>query len=258
MSTETFQTILAESDLFVFSGQDFNWFGKVPDGALLSGPVLPIEPPMAEGVNRSHLALKSNNSSIGGGTAVFITKDAVNPARAIEYMAFRYSDEAQIAERFGIQGVTWEYDTDGKQIIWTKEYNDFLAEKDWYQMSLKYGPNNFQHSWFITNAICKLESEKSDYPVRALTAKITTPYQKNERIYDLTKVIKDDDVKMKYEQLLMLIGENQVRCITAKTDVAFENAFSSYISTANSMGLADLEKYYTQTYKKWLARGIAD
>lgn len=257
MAYETFESILAGCDTIAFSGQDFNWFGKVAGGDQLTGPIMPIDPPVAEGVNRGDLKFKSLLTSVGGSTAVFVTDGAVNEARAIEYLAFRYTDEAQTAERFGIQGETWEYAADGKQINWSQQYNDYIAEKDWYQMSLKFGPNNGTHSWFCTNAICKQESAEADYPVRAKSSEINAPYMQNERILDLTKVIKNDDVQMKYDQFLQLAGESIVQCIKAGDDAAFDSAYTQFLSTAENLGIADLEKYFTENYQKWLERGLS-
>ncbi len=255
MATETFESTLAKSDVFAFSGQDFNWFGKVAGGDQLTGPVMPIAPPAAEGVSRDSVKLKSLLTSVGGYTAVFISEGSENAARAIEYLAFRYTDEAQTAERFGIENVTWKHDTDGS-IIWTDEYNNYIAEKDWFQMSKKYGPNNGTHSWFCTNYICKLESGKSDYPVRAYSSQLNTPYMKNERIYDLVKVIKDDSVKMKYDQLMILVSESIVKCISAKSDADFDSQYNAYVAGAEGLGMADIEAYFTTNYKKWLERGL--
>ncbi|MEG1516374.1 MAG: extracellular solute-binding protein, partial [Clostridia bacterium] len=143
ITNDTFTTILSDCATFAFCGQDYNWFSKVPGGDQESGPILPILAPMAEGLTREKdLTLKFGDiASPGGTTAVFISVDSPNKARAIEYMAFKFTDEAQIAERYGIEGVTYEYKDDGT-IMWTQEYNDYLAAHGWVDMSKKYGPNN--------------------------------------------------------------------------------------------------------------------
>ncbi|MDR1668738.1 MAG: hypothetical protein LBR76_02115 [Oscillospiraceae bacterium] len=258
MAQETFDSTLAGSNLIAFSGSDFNWFGKVPGGETLDGPCLPIMPPNDVSINREDIKLKSLLSGVGGGTATFISADAVNAARAIEYIAFRYTDEAQTAERYGIQGEAWEYDTDGKQIVWTQAYNDIVATDGWLEMSKLYGCNNGTHSWFITNAICKLESGKADYPVRALSQSdaVNQTFCQNERIFDLTKVIKNDDIQMKYEQLMMLVEESVVSCIRAGSESDFNAAYDSFVSTAESLGLADIEAYFTESYQKWESLGM--
>lgn len=261
LSYDDMTTILTDCDTFAYCGQDYSWFSKVPGGDTEEGPILPILAPMAEGLNREEdLQLKFGDiSSAGGTTAVFVTIDSPNKARAIEYLAFRFTDEAQLAERYGIEGVTYEWNDDGT-ISWTDEYTNYLNEYGWTEMSKKYGPNNGVHSWFCTNYICKLESPESDYWVRAYNGDLHEPYMESERLLELTKIIdgNDDDIQMIYDRFTTHANESVIACITAESDEEFESAYNNYVETAKTIGLDKLEEYFTANYNDLIAKGLGD
>ncbi|MDR1703884.1 MAG: hypothetical protein LBS19_04260 [Clostridiales bacterium] len=256
MSTEDQWTALETANLFAYVGQDWEWFSKIVGGSELSGPVLPVLAPMAEGVSRDDLKLRYNDiANLGGNTAVFISKDSENVARAIEYLAFEYSDEAALNNRFGLEGVAFEYVEDGG-VRWMQSLLDYQNEFGWSEMSKKYGPNNQTHSWFTTGYSMAMESPTGIYPVKLYNANLVAPYLKNERLFDLSKTIKDDDVRMKYDQFMQLTGEAQIAIITADDDAEFEAEFANFVSQAEALDIKSLEDYYTANYIKWQGRGF--
>ena len=253
--TDGFNAQMAECKTFAFEGQDWRWFSLVPDGDKEGSPVWPIEVPVAEGVDRANVKTKGGWAAIGGNTAVFISTDCKDKARAIEYLAFRYTLECSKAERFGLEGVTRITNEDGS-VSWTDEYQNYVSEHGWSEMSRKYGCNNSVHSQFTTIYACSLESATGAYWVQTYNGTLNDKYAVNERLLDLTKIIKNDDIQMKYDQFVMHANESIVNCISAEDDASFEDAFEAYISGAETIGLTELEDYFTQNYKYWTDKGI--
>lgn len=248
---------LTKMDVIAYIGQDWEWFSKVKNGDQMTTPCWPIAPPMAEGLSLSNLKLRDGNiGAVGGNTAVFISADAENAARAIQYLAFEYTDAAQLNNRFGIEGVTWERNPSDNLVKWTKEYNDYVAEKGWVEMSKKYGPNNSTHSWFTAIWACGQESQESLYPIQKYNATLVSGNMTNERLLEISRIIDNDDIQLKFNQFMMLVQEMQMKCISAANDQAFETAFNEFLSTAEAMNITSLEDYFTTKYKAWIAKGL--
>lgn len=247
-------TTLRNANTFAYIGQDWQWFSLIPDGDQIGSVVLPIEIPSA--VPRDQLQLKDLTlSATGEGTSVFVTKDAKDKARAIEYLAFRYTDECQIAERFGIEGKSWERNPDDGFIQWTQECKDYEREYGWSAGSTKYGYNNIIHSFFCTIYITMQESDASIYPIQKYNSSLNGKYAKNERIFDLAKVIRDELTQEKYDQFIKTVNESIIRCIQSDSETQFEEEYSRFVSEAKKSKQEELEQYYTEAYKALRKRG---
>jgi len=245
---------LKNADTFAYIGQDWQWFNQITDGDQIGSVVLPIEIPTA--VSRDKLTLKDLTlSAIGEGTSVYITKDCENKKRAIEYLAFRYTDECQIAERFGIEGKSWERNKEDGFIQWTKECKDYEKENGWAAGSTKYGYNNSNHSFFCTIYATMQESPKSIYPIQAYNNSINGKYAKNERIFDMSKVIRDEATQYMYDQFIKTVNECIVRCVQSDTETQFEEEYKRYVDEAVKAKKVELEAFYTKTYKELKTKG---
>ena len=249
-SYDVITSALRSKNCFAYIGQDWQWFSLLRNGDQLDSPCLPIEIPCVEGET---LKLKDlDMSSLGIGNGVFISTDCINKQRAIEYLAFRYTEEAQIAERFGMEGSAWERNPNDGMISWTQEVKDYEAENGWAAGSEKYGYNNSVHGWFVTQAVTKLESPETAYPIQKYNGSLNGKYVVNERIIDLTKRISDKDMKVKYEDFVKLISEYILRCLQAESELAFETEYNALVTNAQNANQGDLEAYFTNNYKHWL------
>ena len=243
---------LRAKNCFAYVGQDWQWFSLLRDGDQIGSPCLPIETPVAAGQT---LKLKDLSlSNLGAGSGVFISVDCVNKQRAIEYVAFRYTEEAQIAERFGMEGSAWERNPNDGMIKWTQEVKEYEAENGWTAGSAKYGYNNGVHGWFIESSICILESQESLYPIQKYNNELNGKYAVNERVIDLTKRISDAETKIKYEDYIKIITEKLFLCMLAESEAAFESAYQDLLSASKNANEEALEAYFTQNYQKWSAR----
>lgn len=246
---------LRSEKVFAYFGQDWQWFSLIRDGDKKGSSVLPIQFPAA--VPRDQLKLNDFQlSSVGGNPGVFISADSKNKQRAIEYLAFRYTDESQIAERFGIEGKSWEKDPKNNQIMWTKEAKAYELENGWQAASEKYGYNDGVHCWFTGIYSTVLESENSRYYIQQYNGSLNSKYMVNERIYDLTKIIRDKDTQSLYDQFVKAANESVLKCIQAGSEAAFEKEYSSYLSLAKQSNQSQLEAYYTKQYKEWKKKGF--
>ena len=53
-------------------------------------------------------------SGINGWTVTFISKKCKNAEKAIKLISYLISDEGQLMTWYGVEGITWEYDENGK------------------------------------------------------------------------------------------------------------------------------------------------
>jgi putative aldouronate transport system substrate-binding protein len=256
MDKDSIDANLTQVNVIAYIGQGWEWYSKVPNGVEADSPLLPVAPPAGEGVRQQDIKLHSVEGAIGGNTSVLVSADSDNAARAIEYIAFTYTDTGKLYNRFGVKGVTWDYSTVDGLVKWTQEYKDYESRYGWTEMSKKYGPNNPVHSWFTSFNAATLETGESARPIEVKGGLDYGKLFVNERIYDVSTIIDNDEMQMKFDQLMMTVLENQTLCIMAANDAAFETAFNKYITMANSLDMVSLEAYYTQKYKSWLARGL--
>jgi putative aldouronate transport system substrate-binding protein len=84
---------------------------------------------------------------------VIITKDSVNPARAIKYLEFMISSEGQSLFAYGIEGVhyQWQKSDEG---LWYPVFTPEIENLRWSDMaglSTKYGIYSWEHYFWIIN-----------------------------------------------------------------------------------------------------------
>lgn len=250
MEGDASKAILSEGRIFTYIGQAANWMNTMEGGTTKDSIVYTLEPPMAEGVSRDDLQLKDVNLGIGGWHGTFISADCKNVERAIQYLAFRYTDEMQLTERYGVEGKAWTMNETGSPVP-TQELLDAQATSP--EALAVYGRNNWDHSWFTTNWVVALgtaEAHKNE-PANQQNQGIWTKYCKNERMIDLTKIITDETIKVKADQVYKIWDEAVMKLIFAKDEAEFDQTYEKFLKDVEGLGSKDLAAYYTQNYADW-------
>lgn len=216
-----------------------------------------IEYPLpADGTTSEELAIHDDFFGIGGGRGVFITKDCSNPEAAIKYLTFMLSDEGQILQRYGTEGVSWEADEYGRpketQLKKDTENADFTA------LQRDLGVYNYNFSWITSNTILVYGAHNTyaDWPGIINDFAIQTPHQRNERLYDMTWALTDADGLVLQEQINDLWDSAAAAIVLAETDEDFEAEYNDFIAQAEKIGVEKLEEYFEANLATLRAKGL--
>lgn len=93
------------------SGFLTSWMSENPDGAYIA-----IDGPQSTKGNKPTL----NQAGISGWMVSYITKECKKPEKAIQLFTYLLSEEGQILTQYGIEGVSYTINEDGKYVL-TKE-----------------------------------------------------------------------------------------------------------------------------------------
>ena len=240
---EQFQQLAKSNQIFTYWGQCFN-IAKIDLSN--EGAYKPFEPPQIPGIP---LKIKSNLTGIGGWPSVGISVNCKDPKRALLYMEFLMSDEGQFLTYHGIEGVHYTME-DGMPKN-TPEKDE--AWKDFSKMQQDLGILNYQVAWLSSTWIDNnyyywLDKGKDAY---GLLTSIYSKYAVNERMNDLIKVSSDSPEKVIEQKVLDLWKTMLPKIYLAETEAKCDEAYKEFISKAEKLGLADLEKAYTNNYLSW-------
>ncbi|MGX7132061.1 sugar ABC transporter substrate-binding protein [Enterococcus songbeiensis] len=84
-----------------------------------------------------------NQTGISGWLSNYITKDAEDPAKVTQLFTYLIDEPGQILTKFGVEGVTYDYNSDGK-IEYLSEVNE-LEKTDNDAYNKKYGISRFNY-----------------------------------------------------------------------------------------------------------------
>lgn len=84
-----------------------------------------------------------NQTGISGWLINYVTKDAKDPAKVTQLFTYLIDEQGQILTKFGVEGVTYEYNADGK-IDYLQEVKD-LEKSDNDAYNKKYGISRFNY-----------------------------------------------------------------------------------------------------------------
>lgn len=248
------KAVLQQSKVIAYVGQGFSWMSLVENGMTEKSSILPVLLPTVPGIARDSIQLKDFAMGIGGWHGTFVSKDCKDPKRALMYLAFRYTDKMQIAERYGIEGRGWVKGADGNP---TKSPEEFAMENDPKQGFAKvqevYGLNNWNTSWFTTNWVVGLGEYNRMQTMKTfgLEYELNSPLGKDERLWELTRRIKDTDMKVKNDQVMMVWNQAVTRLILSESDAAFNNEYDKLLKDLDGAGIKDVEAFMQKQYEYW-------
>jgi putative aldouronate transport system substrate-binding protein len=215
-------------------------------------PFEPAVPPKATGYT---LKLHNDLYSIGGNKAVFISKQCKNPARAIKYLEFMMSDEGQLLQAYGIEGEDY---TINKKIPFENgaiEYTDSANAlmNDWQKYVDTIGAYNNNNTWLLSkwaDGMIFNYLEKA-YVRYQQIGSVNDKYANNEQYADLLTLPADSDAAAIKAKIIDLWGKSLPKMYLATSKAQCDTAYNDFVNSALKLGLVDLEKAYTDLYKKW-------
>jgi putative aldouronate transport system substrate-binding protein len=256
-SDEQYFDIAEKGEIFVFFGHPWHIIKATKAGQTEDAIYWPMYPPGGNGVAQEEVRFRNNGfAGIGARTGVFITKDSENPDRAIQYLAFLLTDEGQLLNWEGIEGITYYYDENGVH-RYTEERIE-SERRDPMEAPMKYGFRNANFNWcpmiLVNASVRHLRCESQ--PPYAPHAEISRATQVWERKLDLAMSISDEEVILLQQKVFDEWRDNLANIILAENDNAFQNAYDEMISNLEKIGIAQLEEAYSAQYKYWDELGI--
>ncbi len=214
-----------------------------------------IEFPLPAGKTAEDLKIHDDYFGVGT-TGVFVSSDTKYPDRCIQYITYMLGKEGQLMQRYGLEGVTWEEDEQGRPKV-----NDTMrkAESEGFDILQRdYGVYNYNFSWFTSNWILVYGAHNTyqNYPCMLPDFEIMTPHQQNERFSDLTYSITDPEELALKEQIFDLWTQHVAAICVTDNDQAFEQAYEKFISAMNQAGVDTLESYFQKNADYWREVGI--
>ncbi|MZQ86254.1 hypothetical protein GQF01_29550 [Paenibacillus sp. 5J-6] len=195
----------------------------------------------------------------GGWNAFAIPKSNKHPERTIRFLAYMASQQGHITAKWGVKGDKYSGDivtgphynvVDGKP-LYLKEYWD-VKQKDWSGVSAKNGLGEY---WFATNTAWWLYPEWNN----------TDPsfIQYNKMFADKVKYMPElenlDPMPNSKEGIILkrvtdLYAQYGVKMIFASSKEESQSIYQEFIEKADSVGLPQVEAYWTDQYQKNLKR----
>lgn len=255
LTTEQQNSVFHAQDIISYCG----YYWQIMEGMnILTEEVYrTIEYPLpTDGVTSEELCIHDDFFGIGGGRGVFISKDCSNPEAAIKYLTFMLSDEGQILQRYGTEGVSWEPDEYGRsketQLKKDTENESFTA------LQRDLGVYNYDFSWITSNTILVYGAHNTyaEWPGILNDFAIQTPHQRNERLYDMTYSLTDADGLVLLEQMNDLWDRCSSAICLAESDEEFESLYQDFISQAEKTGVDRLEEYFEANLQTLRAKGL--
>lgn len=215
-----------------------------------------IEYPLPEGKKPEDLKIHDDYFGVGS-DGVYISKDTEHPDRAIQYLSFLQSKEGQLLHRYGVEGVTWTPDENGRPVD-TQEKIDAQAGGE-NKLQKEYGVYNYNFSWLTSNWILVYGAEGTykNFPCMLPDFEIMTPHQQNERFSDLTWNINGADQVALRDQIVSLWQQGAAKACTAGSDEEFEAAYSEFIANMNQAGVETLNGYFQESANHWKEVGLS-
>lgn len=214
-----------------------------------------IDYPMPAGRSSDQLKIHDDYYSAGY-QGVFITKDTKYPDRCIQYVDFLMSDEGQLLQRYGVEGITWEPDENGRPK--ETELKTKTEAESQEKMQRELGVYNYNFAWLTSNwaIVYGAHNTYSAYPGMLNDFKIMTPHQQNELLSDLTYALRDTDELALREQMFSTWATDTAAVCVAESEEAFEAAYDKFISDMKHSGVDQLCEYFQENYDHWVSLGI--
>lgn len=171
-------------------------------------------------------------TSINGWTVTMISKNCKNSERAIKLITYLLSEEGQKMTWFGVEGKTWDYDSEGLPVM--KEEVKEVLSSDRVEFDKKYGADSCY--WMLQNDVLASQWIKNDEenPVTQLK-QWTYPYTVYVGQYTITLDASSEIGKIKNNSEL-LWGETLPKLLLAESEEQFDNIYNSFIKERYEMG----------------------
>ena len=185
--------------------------------------------------------------SINGGTGYFpamISKQSDYPDRAIRFLDYVNSDQFQLLQQFGVEGVHHTVNADGYP-----EWTDEIQTASQADIQFKYGVTwywNFRQEWYT---YIQRYFDSSDFARDAI--RIASEHYEDHSFYGDIGVILPESDEAKIFANVSDYYSQQVMSIITGPPANVETGYRQMVARMRQLGLDQLNEYYTE---RWNAK----
>ena len=184
------------------------------------------------------------NSGVGW-SGTFITKKCKDPDRAIRFFAWARTDEGRHLGSWGIQGVHWDYDAQGRTVT-TDFYRKGIAEgktrwSDFGINSWIFGDKG-DESAFVDYTTT--DPDMIDMVDRQKSA--ASHYKALSDLYFCQP--KEGDIQTIYTKLNDMCGTEELKIIFAESEAEMRTAYDTMLAKAKQIGVDKLEEWMNKVH----------
>ena len=253
--TEQKKSVLADQDIACYVGDYWSLIEWMDELFELRFETIDYPIP-TDGVAAEEFFIHDDYYDIGGSACVFITKDCKAPDRAIQYLTFLLTEEGQILQRYGVEGIAWEPDELGRPKSTELKTKTEAESFDTLQRDL--GVYNYQFSW-LNMCWANAYGAHNTYQVWPGMMQDIEKIQdrtRNEMLYDMVAALSDEDGLVLQQQINDLWDRSISSIVLSDTDEQFEQAYQNFLSDAERLGVDRLEEYYEANLADLRSRGL--
>jgi len=242
---DNFAWTSATNPRYLENGKAFSSSGCTQDNAYPAQVKLRSVVPNGHLVESKPLGATDYSQSAIGWSGTFITKNCHNPERAIKFMRWMFTEEAQKLTQWGREGIEYTLNEQGLPVF-SEEWMEAAKDREFH--NTKYNP------WFYFGGSGKIES-------LGRCASID-PEEYSKYYLDVYKQIRDGfdnkpwilasrptegmDEKVILDKLQDLIINMEAKIILSNSDEEFDKNFEDLQKQADQIGVAKLEEYMTK------------
>lgn len=179
-------------------------------------------------------------SGINGWTVTLISRKCKDPEKAIKLISYLLSDEGQLLTWYGVEGITWEYDENGKPRVYPEV--EHLLNTDRVTYDRIYGADSCY--WMLQDNV------RADEWGRVLPEPLgqlqewTFPYTVYTAQYDVVFDAQTQENQI-YTRIKNLWGETLPRLLLADSDEEFDRLLEEFREQREALGFDRLQKATT-------------
>lgn len=180
-------------------------------------------------------------TSVNGWTVTLVSKNCKDPEKAIKLITYLLSEEGQKMTWLGVEGKTWDYDSDGNPVM-KQEIKDLL-NTDRTTFDEKYGADSCY--WMMQNDVLASQwiKDDPDNPVTQLK-QWSYPYTVYVGQYTITLDTSTTEGSIK-NRADKLWGKTLPKLLYAKDDEEFDKIYNDFIKQRYEMGYDKVLKLLT-------------
>ncbi len=218
-----------------------------------------------KGPDGTQTVWRERNSGLSSG-GVCITDNCKDPAAALRWADFFYSETGDLSSQFGPdEGKDWTLNPEGKigmdgNPALYEVLNLYTAETqnhDWQDVGIRVAPRAFRMGQAMDEDIDPYSSGGLEKLLFDATKELYEPYGDNTNLtnIEVLKVTDEESTDMSTTavEVSKLIDENAVAFMTGKKDI--DSEWDNYLDALEKAGLSELMKTYQTAYDRMHSPG---
>lgn len=178
-----------------------------------------------------------SGTGINGWTVTLISKNCKHPEKAIQLMSYLLSEEGQLMTWYGVEGVTWEYDENGKPKMYLEI--EELLNTNRTEYDRLYGADSCY--WMLQNNAMAAKWQGTMPEPLGQLQEWTFDYTVYTAQYDVMFAAGTTENEI-HTKVKKLWGATLPRLLVAESDEAFDQIMEEFVEERENLGFSQLQK----------------